>query len=152
MINIEWAGDNPYFLVVHPKDEEATGIDLDFRGWSTINADLMRKPGNWYLFRKADEFPVLRLFVDAGEQPYYTAHTTGKLSMSSGGSRTLLSFGIGKKLRDGSVQRLWVLPNGTVCGGEDVDDIASQMISEMGPLPIPEDEPLVIEGEATPLD
>lgn len=152
MLNIEWAGDNPYFLVVHPKDEEATGIDLDFRGWSTVNADLMRKPGMWYLFRKVDEFPVLRLFVDVGDQPYYTAHTTGKLSLSTNGTRTILSFGIGKKLRDGSVQRLWVLPNGTVCGGEDVDDIASQMIMESGPLPVVEAEPLVIEGEALPTE
>lgn len=136
MLNIEWAGDHPYFLVVHPTGEEARGIDLDFEGWSTNNADLMRKPGDWYLFRKADEFPCLRVHVLEGEQPYYAGRHVGKFAFA-GGQREIIAFGIGKKLRDGSVMRLWVLPNGTVCGGEDVDDIGVLLVSQMGVMPEP---------------
>jgi len=160
MLNIEWAGDHPFFLVVHPKGEEATGIDLDFRGWSTINADLMRKPGDWYLFRKGDEFPCLRVHVLPGEQPYYVGKHVGMFGFTGdAGQREIIAFGIGKKRLDGSVMRLWVLPNGTVCGGEDVDDIGVILAREMTPvplveepLPVPGEDPLVIEGEATSLE
>lgn len=139
MLDREWAGDNPFFLVVHPRDGFPIGIDLDFEGWSAYNAELMRMPGNWYLFRKADEFACLRVHVYEGEQPYYTARHVGKLGMGTGGSREVVAFGIGKKLIDGTVMRLWVLPNGTVCGGEDVDDIGVELVVDMGPLPVLEE-------------
>lgn len=136
MFERQWAGDNPFFLVVHPKDGFPIGLDLDFRGIWDDNAELIRMPGNWYLFRKADMFPCLQVHVFEGEQPYYTARHVGKFG--SGGSREIIGFGIGKKLIDGSVMRLWVLPNGTVCGGEDLDDIGIELIVQAGPLPVAE--------------
>jgi hypothetical protein len=130
-MDVEFVGDNPYFLVIVDDATGAyTGIDLDFPGWVAANADLMREPGIWYLLRKEAARPVLQVRVDPGDQPYYTARHVGKLGT---GSNEITAYGIGKKQFDGTTVRLWVLPDGTVCGGEDVDYVGVKIVERMGP-------------------
>lgn len=131
----EWGGDSPYFLLVVGNDTPPaiTEIDVDERGWHARHADLMRAPGTWYLVDKATNVVKFGIRVYAGEQPYYTARHVGIASAVTGERRAeVIAFGIGKKRADGHVDRLWVLPNGLICAGDDVDDLAVEVIKRFG--------------------
>ena len=121
-----WTGETPFFLVIEPdeKDEQGNlGIDLD-TSWYSTHQKYLRVRANWFLYHKATGAPVLYIRVNEGDQPYFTRHHVGSLM---GGAETIC-YGIGKKQADGSMVRLWVLPNGTICGGDDVDEIALNFI------------------------
>jgi len=122
----EWAGDSPFFLVIEPDERENgnVGIDLDRSGWIADNAELMRKPGTWLLYHKQTGRPLFCVIVEDGDQPYFTKRHVGNLMAGT----EIVAYGIGKKNRDGSMTRLWLLPNGLVCGGEDVEAIAARML------------------------
>jgi len=122
----DWLGDSPFFLVIEPDDRSHgnLGIDLDESGWITTHAEWMRKPGAWFLYHKESARAMLCIMVEEGEQPYFTKRHIGNLMAGS----EIVSFGIGKKGRDGTMTRLWILPNGVVCGGDDVEVIASRML------------------------
>ena len=117
----------PYRLLILTKDPY-TGhdIDLDEPGWATKNASLMREPATWYLVREADRSIPLSIVVHPGEQPYYTA----RVFASTTNPEQIRAYGIGKKRLDGHVDRLWILPNGQICGGDDVDYFAEQLLKE----------------------
>lgn len=119
-----WADANPYCLVISAIDREPELIDLGVSGWATKYADLMRVPGLWVLSRK-DGSPVLVQAVHEGEQPYYTARHVGVAGSSTS---EIIAYGIGKKLVGGHMSRLWVLPNGVICGADDVDHLGIQMV------------------------
>lgn len=119
---------SPFFLVIDPDEkgpEGNIGIDLDEPGWLATNQQHFRRPGYWFLVHKGTMRPTLTLRVNEGDQPYFTKRHIGFLS---GGSGEIVSFGIGKKLPDGSVMRLWLLPNGMIVGGEDVEDVAIKVL------------------------
>jgi hypothetical protein len=130
-------GDNPYVLIIMAS--EPVLIDLDEPGWVSRYSHLMRKPGQWILGRKAGSTPVLTMIVSDGEQPYYTARIIGLANLPPPDSMGLSqeqaidlkrqseirAYGIGKKRLDGHVDRLWILPNGVICAGDDVDVIGS---------------------------
>ena len=85
--------------------------------------------------------------VYTGDQPYYVKRHVGQIGMASGEGRALVVHGIGKKVpavyREGKTKRskvlvspertdrIWVLPSGAVCGGEDVEAIALAALSMM---------------------
>jgi len=133
-------GDNPYILIVIASDP--TMIDLDEPGWASRYSDLMRAPGRWILGRKANSSPVLTLTVSPGEQPYYTSRVVGTVNFPPPDAINLTqdqalvikqrseirAYGIGKKRLDGHVDRLWILPNGVVCAGDDVDVIGAELV------------------------
>ncbi len=121
-----WFGDFPFFLVIEPDDRSNgnTGIDLDQPGWIAANAALMRAPGTWVLYHKETSRPLFCMIVEQGDQPYFTRHHVGNLMAGS----EITAVGIGKKHRNGDMTRLWLLPNGVVCGGDDVDIVASRML------------------------
>ncbi len=129
----DWQGPNPFYLIISPRDGEGAVIDLDETGWATLHADLMRLPGTWLLVHKEGQRAPLMVIVYEGEQPYYTARHVGVTG--SGGGNEITAYGIGKKLTDGHVLRLWTMPNGIVCGGDDVDDIGVRIVKTMGPKP-----------------
>lgn len=129
-IPADWLGPTPWYLVIQA-DHRTTVIDLDEYQWATKNADLMREPGNWILMNKAGQFPPLMVVVHPGDQPYYTARHVGVTG--SGGGNEVTAYGIGKKLPDGTVNRVWIMPNGIICGGDDVDDIGIKMVHALGP-------------------
>jgi hypothetical protein len=76
------------------------------------------------LYLKESQRPLFCIIVEPGDQPYFTRHHVGNLMAGS----NIMAVGIGKKSRDGEMTRLWLLPNGMVCGGDDVDIIASRML------------------------
>ena len=121
-----WMGDSPFFLVIEPADQSQgnVGIDLDESGWIAKNAELMRVPATWILYHKTSGRPVFCIIVEEGDQPYFTRRHIGNLMAGN----EIMAVGVGKKLRDGEMVRLWLLPNGVVCGGDDVDVIASRML------------------------
>ena len=134
----QFHGDNPYVLIVIAS--EPVLIDLDEPGWASRYSDLMRKPGRWILARK-DEVPILTMVVAEGEQPHYFSRLFGSASLPPPDALGLSqeqaldikaraevrAFCLGKKRRDGYVDRLWVLPNGVICLDNDVDLIANEM-------------------------
>jgi hypothetical protein len=123
---VEWQGPTPVYLAI----ALAAGgikIDLDEPRWATTYADYLRVPGLWMLTDKLTNIPLLMMTVAPDEQPYYTARHVG----STGAPREIVAYGIGKKLVGGKVDRLWLLPNGVVCGGDDVESIAIRMLRMM---------------------
>lgn len=123
-----WNGDSPFFLIFEPADGVGgnTGIDLDTGGWIEAHRETFRTPGIWLLVSKQHGHAPMAIMVEAGEQFYYHRHHVGDLMASA--EVTLQA--IGKKRADGSVVRLWLLPNGTVMSGEshEVDPVAARMI------------------------
>lgn len=129
MIN-GWFGENPFYLVISMPDENI-GIDLDEPGWIAKYTDVFRKPAKWYLIHKLTNHQALALILYEGDQGYYTARHVG--IAGSGGGNEITAYGIGAKRADGRVDRLWLLPNGTVCTGEDVDGIGILLVHQLGP-------------------
>jgi len=126
----EWLGPNPFFLVI-AAEEDGQMIDLDETGWAQTYADWMRRPAVWFLMDKATNAPRLSVWVHEGDQPYYTARHVG--ITSSAGGNEVTAYGIGKKQQDGSMVRIWLMPDGQVCGGDDVDDLGVRMVRALGP-------------------
>jgi hypothetical protein len=127
----KWADDNPWYLhIVRPNAAEQI-IDLGEYQWATTYAEWMRGRSRWYLVRKADNFPVLVIDVGDDDQPYYTARHIGKIG--SGGTNQIIAYGIGAKRYDGVIDRLWILPGGMVCAGDDVDGLGIAIVEALGP-------------------
>lgn len=121
-----WAGESPFFLVITTSDGVHV-VDVDEPNWMGEIPGLMRATGEWMLVAKRahdrpDGMPMLVMLVADGEQPYYSRHTTGIAIGPAAGSE-MVTYGIGKKRKDGHTDRMWVLPTGTVCPGDDVDKI-----------------------------
>jgi hypothetical protein len=122
-----WRGTNPFYLIIVLPDQNV-GIDLDEAGWATAYAAYMRAaPAQWVLVDKAEHRQRLAVIVKPGDQPYYTARHVG-IAVGLGGGSQLTAYGIGAKRVDGCVERLWYLPDGCVCTGDDVDDIGIVML------------------------
>lgn len=66
------------------------------------------------------------MMVDEGDQPYYAARHVGH-GIGSPNIQEIVAYGIGKKTAEGTI-RLWVLPGGMICGGDDVDRIGVMMV------------------------
>lgn len=130
-------GDAPYFLLILTKDGHYV-IDVEERGWHARFADLMREPGTWYLCRKVDRAVVFSVMVHEGEQPYYVARHIGIATgvgfnpITGRGSPEIIAYGIGKKRRDGHVDRLWIINDGLICAGDDVDQLALEVLKAGG--------------------
>lgn len=130
---MNWAGDNPFFLVIAPLDdmEHPVTIDLD-TPWISEHADLLRIPALWELVIKNRDVnnTIMAMFVYEGEQPYYVKRHIG---VTGGATNEVEAYGIGKKMNDGSVQRSWLLPNGAFCSGDDVDRLGVMLVKQLGP-------------------
>lgn len=124
-----WYGELPFYLALVFDDEVVT-IDLEQPQWIATYADYMRKPGVWILRHKSG-IDILAVVVHDGDQPYYTARHVGV--MGNAGSNEVVAHGIGKKRADGVVERLWLLPNGVVCAGDDVGDLGIRLVHQLGP-------------------
>lgn len=125
-----WLDDNPYFLAI-ADDNEGVTIDLGERDWLTRYAPWLRRPGVVSLARKTDVSFVLIVQINEGDLAHYSAHHVG--ITGSAGSNEIVAYGIGKTAPDGTVTQLWVMPGGSVCGGEDVDTLGVRMVKALGP-------------------
>jgi hypothetical protein len=123
-----WKGDTPFYLMFQPEGQEAgsgnVGIDLDEPGWVETNKEHMRGAGTWFLVAKVTGKPLFSVTTKDKDQFYYTKRHVGNLMAAS----EVICYGIGKKQVDGKTVNLWLLPNGMVCGGDDVDVLAARMI------------------------
>lgn len=136
-----WAGDAPFFvMIVPPERDRYAVVDVEERGWHSKYEGLMRHPGAWYLVRKDNITIVCGVKVFPGEQPYYVARHVGVATVGEGNqedgspvpAREVIAYGIGKKRVDGTVDRLWVLPSGMICTGEDIDVFAREWMEISG--------------------
>ena len=130
-----WADDNPYYLLINTSDRGFVEIDLGEHGWLTKYAEWFRLVANWHLVEKVTGMIKLILAVHEGEQPYYVARHVGMAS--SFASREMIAYGIGKKRKIDDqwvTERLWMMPDGTVCGGDDVDFLGIEYLKRQGPL------------------
>lgn len=131
---VNWADDNPFYLLIVQDETQLTTIDLGEFGWSKTYKKLMRQPAEWYLVRKDSQAIPISMVVRQGEQPYYVCRHIGVAG--SGGGNEVKAYGIGKKRKVGSrwqTDRLWVLENGQVCGGDDVEPFALKLLQQRGP-------------------
>jgi hypothetical protein len=124
-LEVNTGGETPLYLMLEldPNEGGNIGINLD-SPWTTTHAKYLRVPGTWWLIDKQSRRAVMGVVVHPGDQPYFTKHHVGNLMVS----RELIAYGLGKKCADGTMVRNWILPNGIVCGGDDVDIIASRML------------------------
>lgn len=123
----EWQDENPFYLLIAAPDGHVI-IDLGEQGWATTFAEWMRRPAKWHLVTKANNRVLLSVNVLDGDQPYYTVRHVG----ASGGNE-VKAYGIGKKQANGETLRLWLLPNGVVVGGDDVEPFCIDIVYSEGP-------------------
>lgn len=126
-----WSDANPYWLQIWRPEGIKQDIDLGESGWMRTYAEWMRGRARWMMVDKQTGRSVFVLDVFDGEQPYYTARHVG--IAGSGGSNEIIAYGIGKKRLDGHTDRLWVLPTGEVCAGDDVDTLGHSIVLQIGP-------------------
>lgn len=124
-LNVGWSGETPFYLILELDDSAIgnIGVDLD-TPWLTTYAEHLRSRGVWWLVHKKTQQPVLSVVVEEGDQPYFTKYHVGNLMAA----QEILMYGLGKKKADGTMVRLWAMPNGCICGGDDMDFIASRML------------------------
>jgi hypothetical protein len=127
----QWSDDNPYYLAIFEDSGDGLVIDLGERGWMTKFADWVDREGVFSLMRKSDHATVLMVEIGPGDIPYYAARHVG-VTGSAGGNE-IVAYGIGKTAIDGTMTKLWVMPTGMVCGGDDVDTLGVRLIKVMGP-------------------
>ena len=125
-----WRDEHPFYLMIVLDDGRYVEQDLAEPGWIAKlgEAGFMRQPGRWYLVRKAGGTIALMLLVHDGEQPYYVARHVG-FTNTGGGFETTV-YGIGKKRLDGHVDRLWLMSNGCVVAGDDIDPVALDLLKK----------------------
>jgi hypothetical protein len=132
-----WLDSNPYYLMIVLADGRFAEIDLGGRGWLARygEAGFLRAPGSWYLVRKEGQTIVAMLNVNEDDQPYYVAKHVGFTSVGGDGpARETIVYGLGKKRPDGATDRLWLLSNGAITVGEDIELIAITLLRQ-GHLP-----------------
>lgn len=125
------AGAVPFFLYIVREDGEQVEIDLDEHGWMTTYADWMRGRSRWYLMSKPSpevpSRPWLAVDVMEGDQPYYTARHIVRVKGRNAGAQ-LTAYGIGAKRVAGNTDRMWIMPGGIICAGDDVETIGDAII------------------------
>jgi hypothetical protein len=126
-----WLGPNPYYLMIVLAAGRHAEIDLDQSGWMEWFKEYLRAPGQWYLVRKTDRLIMATMLVYEGEQPYYVAKHVGFTSVSNAGPKgETINYGIGKKRLDGHVDRIWIMANGCVTLGDDVEQISLTLLKQ----------------------
>ena len=122
-------GPNPYYLMIVTAAGRHIQIDLDEPGWRKSYKAFLRAAGQWYLVRKVDGIIVLTMLVLEGEQPYYVARHVGFAGTNDAQIHAeTVNYGIGKKRLDGHVDRIWVMANGCITLGDDVEPISLDLL------------------------
>lgn len=145
--NDGWWDAHPYYLLIVARDEEGGFVEIDLGepGWVKRYAEWMRRVSTWHLVEKVTGTIKLIMPVHWDEKPYYVARHVGMAGAA--GSREITAYGIGKKRlvkaesgahakRETEVwvtERIWMMPDGTVCGGDDVDFLGIEIVKRGGP-------------------
>jgi hypothetical protein len=120
----DWVGDSPFWLKCEKPEGGNVGIDIDKTGWVEENKALMRLPGTWHLMSKRNGKALFTVVLNEGDQFYYAKRHIGDLLRG----KELIAYGIGKKKADGTPVNLWLMPNGAISGGDDVDALVASML------------------------
>jgi hypothetical protein len=143
-----WVGDTPYFLLLNsmePNEAGALGflvLDVDKPDWQTEYKEWLQRSAEWYLCEKdGEQRAVLAQVVYRGEHPYYVKRHVGQIKVGSSEHRSTVAYGIGKRVpavREGRklvkperTDRIWLLPGNVVCGGEDVEVLAMNVVNSL---------------------
>lgn len=121
----EWQGDNPFFLRYFTPEGDEVQIDLDQTGWIEEHKGLMRSAGTWLLTSKRNNRPLFCVLTFEGDQFYYAKRHVGVMGGAVG---EVVAIGIGKKQADGTTVNLWLMPNGMIVGGSDVDTVGIRLV------------------------
>jgi len=128
------SGAIPFYLHIVRPNGEFVEINLEEGGWMTTYAEWMRGRARWYLMSKpSPEVPArpwLAVEVQEGDQPYYTARHIVRVKGINAGAQITV-YGIGAKRASGHTDRMWILPNGLICSGEDVDTLGDAVIDAL---------------------
>jgi hypothetical protein len=159
-----WLGDSPYFLLIsslEPNEGGAFGhlvLDVDKTGWQVEYKDWLERSAEWYLCEKAGEQrAVLAQIVYRGEHPYFVKRHVGIIALNNSASRSTIAYGIGKRVaavydtsgkrrklvKPERTDRLWLLPGNVVCGGEDVEKLAMNIVATLEWQLEPPEQPLL---------
>lgn len=169
-----WVGETPYFLLLvslEPNEGGAFGhlvLDVDKPQWQDEYRDWLERSAEWYLCEKdGAQRAMLAQIVYRGEHPYFVKRHVGQVALNNSATRSTIAYGIGKKVpaayetymehdargeevvrrkkvRDKRTDRLWLLPGNVVCGGEDVEKLAMNIVQTLEwqqPPPEPAEEP-----------
>jgi len=117
----------PYVLTIVLPTSEMIEIDVEEYQWAKKYAHLMRVRSRWYLIEKATGKAVLAVDVMEGDQPYYAAEHIMRVQGRNAGAH-IVCYGIGAKRADGHTDRMWVMPNGIVCSGNDVYSLGEAIL------------------------
>ncbi len=120
----------PYYLHLVRANGDTLQIDVEETGWAAKHAEWMRGRSRWYLMRKADDAPILVVDVQDEDQPYYTARHILRMQGHNAGTE-VICHGIGAKRADGHTDRMWILPTGLVCSGDDAEGLAEAIIDAL---------------------
>lgn len=123
---VTWAGETPVYLIVVPSGKEPVLIDLDAPEWRTTHAETLASQATWHLMHKVTGL-VFTLIAWEHEKAYYVARHIGR-GLTSEYRAELVAYGIGKERADGHFDRLWLLPNGQICAGDDVEQLAISIL------------------------
>lgn len=126
------SGPSPFYLYIVRPNGDSVEIDVEEYQWMKTYAEWMRGRSRWYLMSKpTPEVPArawLGVDVQEGDQPYYTARHIVRVKGRNAGAQ-LTVCGIGAKRGNVDVtDRMWVLPSGLVCAGDDVDTLGDAII------------------------
>lgn len=126
---VTWAGGTPIYLIVVPTGQDPVLIDVDVPGWQETNEAVLASQATWHMMHKTTGL-VFTLIAWEGERASYVARHIGRGLMSENRVE-LIAYGIGKERRDGHFDRLWLLPNGQICTGDDVEQLAISILVGM---------------------
>ena len=122
---------NPYLLLIVRPTSEHIEIDLDEPQWMKVHAAWMRGEARWYLAEKGSRNVKLVVNVGNGDQPY-CAHRHVRQMIGPHAGTEIVAYGLGAKRTSGQTDRLWLLPDGTVCGGDDQDVLLTAILDRGG--------------------
>jgi hypothetical protein len=147
-----WLGDSPYFLLIvslEPNEGGAFGhlvLDVDKPQWQVEYKDWLERSAEWYLCEKGgSQRALLAQIVYRGEHPYYLKRNIGEIRINDSAGRSISAHGIGKRVpavydtsgkrrklvKPERTDRLWLLPGNVVCGGEDVEKLAMNVVATL---------------------
>lgn len=162
-------------------------LDVDKSGWQVEYKDWLDRSAEWYLCEKQPpNRAVLAQIVYRGEHPYYLKRHIGQVRLNDSASRSIIIHGIGKRVpaayetwteedrdargevtlkkrrkltRPERTERLWLLPGNVVCGGEDMEKLAmnvvmalewqqEQQVDQAAQI----ENPVIVDGEAVEIE
>ena len=125
----------PYYLLITRENSSYIKINVEEPEWMKTHAAWMRGASRWYMVTIDTDEVKLVVDVADGDQPYYAARHLNVVRGPNVG-RHVLAYGIGAKRVGGQTDRMWLMPDGTVCVGNDVDILLDAYVKRQARDPL----------------